>query len=92
MSIAYFPTIYPDELIYSVLSRFYQNCGYPNYIFCAEDLFVNKRIKPDIEFINELKPEIIHLLCQNMTIEHLIEKLYSSIEFSVKCSLKYQSV
>lgn len=74
MSIAYFPTIYPDELIYSVLSRFYQNYGYPNYIFCAEDLFVNKRIKPDIEFINELKPEIIHLFCQNMTIEHLIEK------------------
>lgn len=74
MSIAYFPTIYPDELIYSVLSRFYQNAGYPNYIFCAEDLFINKRVKPDIEFINELKPEIIHLLCQNMSIEHLIEK------------------
>ena len=56
MSIAYFPTIYHDELIYSVFSRFYQNAGYPNYIFCAEDLFVNKRVKPDIEFINELKP------------------------------------
>ena len=74
MSIAYFPTIYPDELIYSVFSRFYQNAGYPNYIFCAEDLFVNKRVKPDIEFINELKPEIIHLLCRDMIIEHLIEK------------------
>ena len=74
MSIAYFPTIYTDELIYSVFSRFYQNAGYPNYIFCAEDLFVNKRVKPDIEFINELKPEIIHLLCRDMIIEHLIEK------------------
>lgn len=74
MSIAYFPTIYPDELIYSVLSRYYQNCGYPNYIFCAEDLFVNKRVRPDIEFINELQPKVLYLLCQNMPIEHLIEK------------------
>ncbi len=74
MGIAYFPKIYPDELIYSVLSRFYQNCGYPNYIFCAEDLFINKRVRPDMEFINELKPEVLHLLCQNMLVEHLIEK------------------
>lgn len=74
MSIAYFPKIYPDELIYSLFARYYQNCGYPNYIFCAEDLFVNKRVRPDIEFINELQPEIIHLLCQDMTIKHLIEK------------------
>ena len=74
MSIAYFPTNYPDELIYSVFSRFYQNCGYPNYIFCAEDLFVNKIVKPDMDFINELKPEVIHLFCREMTIEHLIEK------------------
>ncbi len=74
LNIAYFPKIYPDELIYSLFARYYQNCGYPNYIFCAEDLFVNKRVRPDIEFINELQPEIIHLLCQDMTIKHLIEK------------------
>lgn len=74
MSIAYFPKIYPDELIYSVLARFYQHCGYPNYICCAENLFINKRVRPDIEFINELKPEVLHLLYQNMPIERLIEK------------------
>ena len=74
MSIAYFPKIYPDELIYSVFARFYQHCGYSNYIFCAEDLFANKKARPDIEFINELKPEVLHLLCKNMSIEQLIEK------------------
>lgn len=74
LNIAYFPKIYPDELIYSLFARYYQNCGYPNYIFCAEDLFVNKRVRPDIEFINELQPEVLRLLCQNMPIERLIEK------------------
>lgn len=74
MSIAYFPEIYPDELIYSVLARFYVRTGYLAYIFCAEELFVNKRVRPDIEFINDLKPEIIHLLCKDISIEQLIEK------------------
>ena len=64
MSIAYFPEIYPDELIYSVLARFYVRTGYLTYIFCAEDLFVNKRVRPDIEFVNDLKSEITHLLCK----------------------------
>lgn len=74
MRIAYFPEIYPDELIYSLLARFYQGCGYSNYIFCAEDLFINKRARPEIGFINELKPEILQLVCEDMSIERLIEK------------------
>lgn len=74
MSIAYFPEIYPDELIYSVLARFYVRTGYLTYIFCAEDLFVNKRVRPDIEFVNDLKSEITHLLCKDIPIEQLIEK------------------
>ncbi|MBQ7065290.1 MAG: TniQ family protein [Lachnospiraceae bacterium] len=74
MSIACFPEIYPDELVYSVLARFYVRTGYLTYIFCAEELLVNKRVRPDIEFINDLKPEIVHLLCQNISIEQLIEK------------------
>ena len=38
MSIAYFPELYPDELIYSVLARFYEHSGYPAYIYCAGDV------------------------------------------------------
>lgn len=74
MSIAYFPEIYPDELLYSVLARFYLHSGYPIYILVAEKLFINKRVKPDIEFINEIKPEVMQLLCRGVSREQLIEK------------------
>ena len=72
MSIAYFPEPYPDELIYSVLARFYGHSGYPVYIFCAEDIFTDKRVRPDIEFINKLKPEITEFLCKDMPVGKLI--------------------
>lgn len=74
MGIAYFPEIYPDELIYSVMARLYAKAGYLAYIFCAEDIFIDKRVRPDIEFINAMKPEILELLCRNIPMEELIEK------------------
>lgn len=74
MGIVYFPQIYEDELVYSVLARFYEHSGYLAYIFCAEDIFTDKKVKPEIEFVNELKPEVLHFLCQNMPIGQLVEK------------------
>ena len=72
--IACFPELYPDELVYSVLARYYVHSGYPAYIFCAEDIFVNKRVKPDIEFFNVMKPEVLGLLCKDMSMAELVEK------------------
>lgn len=74
MGIGYFPVIYPDELIYSVLARYYVHSGYEAYIFCAESLFLDKGVRPDIEFVNDLKPEIVNLLCRNITMEETILK------------------
>lgn len=74
MKIAYFPQIYPDELIYSVLARLYVHSGYPAYTFCAEDVFVNKRVRPDMELLNVMKPEILEFLCKKMSMAELIEK------------------
>ncbi len=74
MGIAYFPEIYPDELIYSVLARYYVHSGYPAYIFCAEDVFVSRRVRPDVEFLNVMKPEALKALCGKMSMEELIEK------------------
>lgn len=74
MSIAYFPELYPDELVYSVLARFYEHSGYPAYIFCAEDIFTDRRVRPDIEFINKLKPEITEFLCKDISVGQLVEK------------------
>ena len=45
--ISYFPQIYPDELLYSQLARYYYKSGYMAYIFAAEDLFTNRWVRPD---------------------------------------------
>lgn len=74
MSIAYFPEIYEDELVYSVLARYYIWNGYLAYAFCAEDIFTDKRARVEIEFINALRPEVLELLCKDMSIEELIIK------------------
>lgn len=74
MGIAYFPEVYPDELVYSVLARFYVHSGYPAYTFCAEDVFMNKRVRPDMEFLNVMKPEALESLCRRMSIAELIKR------------------
>ncbi len=71
--ITFFPTFYPDELVYSLLSRYYSKSGYPAYIFAAEDLFENKIIKPDIEFLNPLKKEVLDVITKNTSIESIIK-------------------
>lgn len=74
MSIAYFPAIYPDELIYSVLARFYIHNGFMFYKDAAQELYKNQKIKPDKEFVKNLKPEVVKLLTKHMTLEELLEK------------------
>lgn len=70
--IAVFPTVYPDELLYSQLARFYARSGYPGYTFAAEDLFKNKTVRPDIEFLNAYTPEALHLITHEKPIERII--------------------
>lgn len=72
--IAVFPSIYPDELLYSQLARFYARSGYPGYIFAAEDLFQNKTVRPDIEFLNAYTPEALRLIAHEKPIEEIVLK------------------
>lgn len=72
--ITFFPEFYPDELVYSLLSRYYSKSGYPAYIFAAEDLFENKIIKPDIEFLNPLKKEVLDIITKNTLMESIIKE------------------
>ena len=71
--ITFFPDFYPDELVYSLLSRYYSKSGYSAYIFAAEDLYKNKLIKPDIEFLNPLKKEAIDIITQNTSMGSVIK-------------------
>ena len=67
--ISFFPDFYPDELVYSLLSRYYVKTGYTSYIFAAEDLYEKKTVKPDIEFINQLKTDVLEVITKNISME-----------------------
>ena len=71
--ITFFPEFYPDELVYSLLSRYYSKSGYSAYIFAAEDLYENKFIRPDVEFINPLKKEVLDIITKNTSMESIIK-------------------
>lgn len=72
--ITYFPEVYPDELLYSQLARCYVKAGYPAYIYMAEDFFQDKKVRPDIEFINTLTPIALQIVTKKKTIEDIVLK------------------
>ncbi len=72
--IAYFPTAYPDELLYSQLARFYTKSGYMTYTFAAEELFASKTVRPDMDFINSYTSAAVQAITRNMPMEAVIEK------------------
>ena len=74
MSIAYFPRLYEDELLFSVFSRFYRHGGYLSFKDAAKELFINPKLRIEKEFVKNLKPEIIKLLTQDITLDNLLEK------------------
>lgn len=75
--IGYFPTIYPDELVYSVLSRYHVKSGNINISSSAKDLLAstsqkNYRQRLSVDFINKLTPVALHTITQNITMKDLI--------------------
>ncbi len=72
--IAYFPMAYPDELLYSQLARFYTASGYMAYTYAAEELFLSKTIRPDMEFVNAYTSDAVKAITRNMPMEQIIAK------------------
>ena len=72
--IAYFPTAYPDELLYSQLARYYTKSGYMAYSFAAEEMFTSKTVRPDMDFINSYTPGAVQAITRNIPMEAVIEK------------------
>ena len=72
--INYFPTAYPDELLYSRLARYYTKSGYMAYTFAAEELFESKTVRPDMDFINSYTSDAIRAITKNISMEAVIEK------------------
>ena len=72
--IAFFPGLYPDELVYSWIARYYVKAGYLTLTDALEDLYIHRYTKPDIEFLNELKPDVVKVLEKYCSLERLIEE------------------
>jgi len=71
--ISYFPEIYNDELMYSVLARYAVKSGCIAYQHVAEDLFLNSSAKPDKEFLNIYKPDVLSRITQHMSMEAIVK-------------------
>ena len=72
--ISYFPTAYPDELLYSQLARYYTKSGYMAYAYAAEELYVSKIVRPDMEFVNVFTPDALRMISKDMTMEDVVMK------------------
>lgn len=71
--ITYFPTLYQDETIYSLLSRAYQKGGYLSIMQAKEEFLMLPKEKFDFLFINRLVPAIVELLTNSYTWEYIVE-------------------
>lgn len=72
--IAFFPDVYPDELVYSWLARYGVRSGYSHYRAIADDLFTSHTAKPNLEFVTELSQGAIEAMTRDMTFEEIIIK------------------
>lgn len=73
--IAFFPEIYPDELLYSQISRYHQRSGYARFVFTAEDVFkAGKVAHPSIEFVNPYTDDAMMWFTKELPWNTLVEK------------------
>ena len=63
--ISYFPTAYPDELLYSQLARYYTKSEYMAYTYAAEELYISKIVRPDMESVNVFTPDALRMITRN---------------------------
>ena len=70
--IAFFPEVYPDELVYSLLARYGVRSGYTHYRAIADDLFTSHTAKPNLEFVIELSQDAYEVITDAMPFESVI--------------------
>lgn len=80
--IGFMPDFYPDELVYSLLARYYQRSGYLAYIHAARDLYAVPSIRPDMYFINPMREEAWKLITKGTSpdaviLEHTMVPAYA---------------
>jgi len=80
--IAYFPEIYPDELVYSWLCRYYVHSGCFSHKMALQELYCNRSDNPSKEFIGNLNPGARESIAQMypldmLTLNHTMFPMYA---------------
>lgn len=70
--ITYFPEIYPDELVYSWLCRYYVHSGYFSSKAAMRELYCKRSDNPSKEFIGNLNSEIRMKISEIYPLDRLI--------------------
>ena len=69
---AYFPTPYPDELMYSLLCRYYVHLGCLSYTMALQELYCKSTDAPSKEFVGNLRAEVVELLERLYSVDRLV--------------------
>lgn len=82
--ITYFPSLYPDELFYSAASRYLSHTASLN-IDAITDIY-SSRVRPDMEFINNLNDIARSVITKQKTIDEIIlnHTMYPYFRFASK--------
>ena len=80
--LGFFPEFYPDELVYSLLARYYVRTGYMIYRSISEELFGDKQIKANVEYFSKLAEDVIDVITQyksldEITLQHTMYPYYA---------------
>lgn len=70
--IAYFPDIYPDELVYSWFCRYYVHSGCLSHKMALQELYCKRSDNPSKEFVGNLKPELREQIGRMHPLDNLI--------------------
>ncbi|MGN1161690.1 MAG: TniQ family protein [Candidatus Fimenecus sp.] len=71
--IAFFPEIYPDELLYSQIARYHSRSGYACYVYTVSDIYQNgKLVHPNVDFVNKYTPDAMNWITKNDTWENIV--------------------
>jgi hypothetical protein len=94
----FFPTPYPDELLYSIISRYKKFTGESNHRTMSQDIFGNKHFTASVELPSNIGRLVERLpITSKLTVEQLIQKhtmfpLYSAFLPSDQANAVYRSM
>ena len=73
--IAFFPEIYPDELLYSQIARYHSRTGYSLYASTVADIYAGERfVHPSVDFVNRFTDDAMQWITKDSTWEDIAEK------------------